>query len=512
MDSFKVYLPSNACPNLFPDNTPTDYRIRFDKPIDLDGKWEVGAESVFYSSRINDEKERTQIRLNVETRENRLMNSLYPYEFNIPDSGIYAGLWNGYRGISPKNFEKEGSKIQSVLDTLNNMNYDMLTEKTIRETGKLFRFYLNDNGVVLYESKDRSFVLQITNHMAHILGFSYATVFYGTHLTAISVPQQPKRTLEKGDYLLRYMHLICQETSQRLYLKPFGVAFDGKKETVLALWKQAVTSVVKISAEFSSSNKLILHNHVSTIGMRFSPHFAERFYQLAPFFGRGSRWAGNAANLNTEKTEEEHWYITLYTEHLATIRKSVFSDFSLDFYPWRYNSMKQILHLINSQIETFLRKELTVHFYDAEKHRFLLTLDDTTEHCKLTLGPWLSSCNLSKNLSYLLGFKHEEIREQESFGTRKVDSLSNHSRQLHVLSNVMQPTSYGKHQRQILCDFLHTQNVRPITGKRFNPISYHPVARNGIDMIRIQLTDDLYNNISIQDAATIVTLYFRKVK
>ena len=48
MDAFKVYLPSNACPTLFPDNTATNYRTRFDKPIALDGAWEVGVGSTVF--------------------------------------------------------------------------------------------------------------------------------------------------------------------------------------------------------------------------------------------------------------------------------------------------------------------------------------------------------------------------------------------------------------------------------------------------------------------------------
>ena len=95
---------------------------------------------------------------------------------------------------------------------------------------------------------------------------------------------------------------------------------------------------------------------------------------------------------------------------------------------------------------------------------------------------------------------------------REVDSLANHSRQLHVLSNVSKPTAYGNHQRQILSEFLHKQQTLPMIEKRFNPIRYHPVARNNIDMIHVQVTDDDYRPISIQNAATIVTLYFRQIK
>ena len=77
MDAFKVYLPSNACPVLFPDNTATDYRTRFDKAIDLSGSWEVGVGSIAYSSRINDEKERAQVQFNVTAPKEVTINSLH---------------------------------------------------------------------------------------------------------------------------------------------------------------------------------------------------------------------------------------------------------------------------------------------------------------------------------------------------------------------------------------------------------------------------------------------------
>ena len=67
MDSFKVYLPSNVSNHLYPENSPCNYRTRFGQPIDLDGHWEVGLESILYSTNINDESEKAQIDFEVKT-------------------------------------------------------------------------------------------------------------------------------------------------------------------------------------------------------------------------------------------------------------------------------------------------------------------------------------------------------------------------------------------------------------------------------------------------------------
>ncbi|MEL7181543.1 MAG: hypothetical protein AAFN63_17235 [Pseudomonadota bacterium] len=512
MESFKVYLPSNACPHLFPDNTPTDYRIRFDKPIDLNGQWEVGVESVLYSSRINDDKERSEIVLNVETTVDKTVNSLYPYEFitTSPDPDI--GVWKGFRGIVPTYFETDFTKIESVIKTLNDMNYDMLNPEKERKNGHIFYFSLDKDNHVEYECSDSTgFVLQLTNEMAKLLGFDYVSVLYGRKMKALLQPQFDKKDpLKQGAYLLRYLNTNVQESQKRIYLKVFGAPFVGKEDALLKLWEKTVTSSWKIKAEFKSE-KLILHNWNAGIGIRFSPEFSNRFCHPAPFFGKGSRWAFQAPKWTEGTIEQEQWYVDIYTEKMETTEQKAVIDVSLELYPWRSASMKKLIYLINTKMVSLLKLNLE-NKYDAAKYRFELTFDDVSGHCNLILGPMLHSCNLSKNLSYLLGFKSDEIRERASSGVRKADSLTNHSRQLHLISNVIQPTAYGKHQRQILCDFLHVRDLKPITGKRFDPISYHPVARSGIDMIHLRLTDDTYNNISIQDATTIVTLYFRKVK
>ena len=44
--------------------------------------------------------------------------------------------------------------------------------------------------------------------------------------------------------------------------------------------------------------------------------------------------------------------------------------------------------------------------------------------------------------------------------------------------------------------------------KLFNPIVYLPVMTNFIDMIQIQLTDKLHQQLPIKDSKTIVTLLF----
>ena len=67
MDSFRVYLPSNASMNLFPDNKPSDYKIQMNRPLQLNGNWEVGVENVCYHSAIANTSESETLTVRTQT-------------------------------------------------------------------------------------------------------------------------------------------------------------------------------------------------------------------------------------------------------------------------------------------------------------------------------------------------------------------------------------------------------------------------------------------------------------
>ena len=506
MDTLKVYLPSNACPTLFPDNTASDYRTRFDKAIELDGKWEVGVGSIAYSSHINDKKERAQINFKAFATQVVPINTLYTYTYYTTDKG----LWKGFDGVSSPLPERDSSKIESVIHALNEVSVSMV-EPNDKYGGQMhaFSFYLNKKtNRVQYDSYDPGIVLQLTSTLGYVLGFGYKTVFSGTkRIVAGSAPRTLKDDMKEGDYLVGYMNTVTQQKKSRINIKRHGEAFKGGEAAFLALWKDKITSQVDIRAEFKKG-KLVLHNYRRDVGMTFSPDFAATFAIPHPFFGKGSRWAEVGCVWSDDKSEEE-WFIEIYTTELATteVDKAIYVPTTI--FPWRSKTIKGLLNKINMKAKYALQDALKGG-YDSTRHHVHFSMNTSSNHCRFTQGHSLVT-KISPNLLHLLGFSEEVIINVNVMGTREVDALSNHSRQLHLISNVIQPTAYGKHQRQILCDFLHTQTAEPIMEKRFDPINYHPVARNTIDMIHLQLTDDAYNPVSIEDVNTIVTLYFRKV-
>ena len=505
MDSFKVYLPSNACPEFFPNNTSTDYYTRFDKPINLHGQWEVGMESITYSSHINDEKEKALMHFFVKSKEVKTVNSLFPYEFiTTPQT-----QWKGFKGIMPNVFETNSTKIDSILDTLNAMNRQMLMPQKLAVHGRIFQFTFDEDKHVVYTCQSQGFTLQLTNRLSQLLGFGYQTVMSEATITAVEKPLTYEMLLTEGDYFMRYMHTAVQEFKGRIYIKKMEEnVTEMSEESFLMLWKQNVTPHLKVTADFKSG-KLVLTNNSANVGITFSKDFGDTFFMKDAFFGSGTRWSTFKSSMKSNH-DSKTWYIDIFTTKLGLTHENKYQHLSTSLYPWRCKTKRKVLYLLNSQAQSLLKDALK-EAYDAKKHNFQFSLE-LNETCKLELGPWVAWCYFSKNLSYLLGFPDHIISGRYSFGVREVDSLANHSRQLHVLSNVIKPTAYGNHQREILSEFLHKQQTLPMIEKRFNPIRYHPVARNNIDMIHVQVTDDDYKPISIRNAATIVTLYFRQVK
>ena len=502
MDFFKVYLPSNACQDSFPSNTPADYTTRFDKPIALDGKWEVGVERIAYSSHINDKKERATIDFNVTAKKPVTVNEISTFKFKTTANG----KWNGYEGVGPRQFSKDSTHVDSILESLNLMGYDMLTP-IFRERGhRIFVFTLNEDGHVVYRCYDHNFSLCLTPRMAQVLGFSYKNYFCGDVTVTAPHAVRVNEPLARSDYFLYYMSTSAQENFKRITLKEPGEVFDGRKETFIKLWNEKFHNIANIQPEFVN-NKLVLHCFESELGYVLSFDITKTFnYYSSVRFGRSEEWSNGNVHLDQDHTNS-HWYVDLYSTKMDMTTINGRYYLSLKVYPWHHKSVTKLLRYINNQSRILLRRHLK-QSYDNRKHYFHLSLEETN-HCTLRKGYGLMVF-FSKNLSYLLSFPDVAILNSISYGVREVQSLGKHSRQLHLLSNIIQPTAYGKHQRHILCDFLHKASTQRIIEKRFHPISYHPLPRNIIDRINLQLVDDDYLPIVIEDVKTIVTLYFRK--
>ena len=218
MDSFKVYLPSNACPLIFPNNTPTDYHTRFDKPIDVEGSWEVGLASIAYAQ-INDEEEAAYIKYRYMLPPEKIPNvpiiERYPFPYVLNEQG----KWAGFVGMGIK--EAKSDNINDILNTLNEAGANL-----VKNHQSPFRFFLNDQDKVVYEGFDPDLTLQIMNKLGTALGFSYVTVFSGK-TQVISKYERQQVTLSPEDYFLLYFNTSITKKKTRIYLKREGVCYGG---------------------------------------------------------------------------------------------------------------------------------------------------------------------------------------------------------------------------------------------------------------------------------------------
>jgi len=81
MESFKLVLPSNASYEHFPNNTSSHYKTYLHNPIQLEGQWEVAAESIYYSANIENEQEKGSFHFRVISKNYVPINNVYSWQF-----------------------------------------------------------------------------------------------------------------------------------------------------------------------------------------------------------------------------------------------------------------------------------------------------------------------------------------------------------------------------------------------------------------------------------------------
>ena len=508
MESFKVYLPSNASTAVFPSNTPTSYRTQFEKDIRLEGDWEVGVESIFYSSHIEEEREKATINFLVNAEPAITVNSIYPFEFKFSSKNE----WLGYKALEPEIIAKDPNNIEKILDCLNNLNNIILTREKQMVYGRVFQFDMNDKGEVFYTGYCNSFTLELSCYLSDVLGFSYRIIFSGRRVIKSFAPRKPgERELTRQDYQVKYFDASVLQREKRIVIKKASEDFQVSKKYFLDHWKAVVCDEAgyDIQAEFNDQNRLILHNYREDLGIEFSPEFAETFGHKFSFYGKGSRWAFEATDFNrNDEFANEEWYIDIYNNKPDMTNTSVAYNILLKIYPWKFSETDKLMTFINEAASRKV-KQVIKEAYEEEGHRFELSRE--RQQCKLHLGKKVKA-KFSKNLSFLLGFDRRIFRTDVTTAVREPSSLLYRERKLLLFTDVIKPTPFGKDSLPILQDFVHVSKAHEMIEKRFHPVIYLPVSTNIIDSIQMQLTDEMRQPVQIFDSKTIVSLYFRKVE
>ncbi len=495
MSSFKLYLPSNACPEVYPNNTPTDFRTAFNKPLVLEGQWEVGLESISYSPQIHDDTQRAHMLLKVGKAKRALLNDEYAYHYrlNVDNS------WPGYNGVIPPVFESDPNKIDNVLNTLNSLNDQMLT------SGTAFHFRYHFVRDVVFEPYDENLFIRLTPRLASVLGFRHLNTMGRHEFSSPFVRNAAKGTLTQEDYRVCYLNTYLQR-EETFTLKWNNTPFDGKKNTFLGMWRSAIPYKVDVAIK---DKTLSVTKHDETIAIEFSHSLQRACHRTMPIIGKDANVGTKALQFDKKNDfTNDHWYVTVYRTDMSTVRHYIYRDIPLSLMPWRSNTIRELLHTINRKVAKTLKRKL-MRSYHQGRHLFSLKLQ-TSQHVKLTLGKRLE-VEFSPKLAHLLGFSQDRLQRREIIAPREVDALFNRARQLHVLTNIIQPTAVGNQQVQILRDFVHQSTQENMSVKYFDTISYIPLRINRIDSIHMQLVNDMMETVKIKDAKTLITLYFRKV-
>ena len=507
MSSFKLYLPSNACPDVYPNNTPADFRTVLDKPIELEGNWEVGLESICYSSQIHDdESEKATITLITLKVHRPLMNVDHKirYRLNSDDS------WAGFLGVKPRRFESNLLNVETVLRTLNSLN-DLIVM-----SGSVFQFSLNEYGHIAYECSDPAFFINLRPHLAYLLGF-YTNTSFGdcTLITPRKMAAFSPRTreermvraLEWEDYHVRYLHTELQTPIGTITVKRNGEPFDGSRESLMKMWQTHLA--YSITLEFKVTGELILKGFKNDLAFVFSPAMQRAFYLQGPLIGESrmmSSWPFHLSKFTN--ATNEHWYVTVYSTKMRTKRVVERVAHPLSITPRQFNTISELLISINGKMKTKLVENLKHNYHSGRHHCSLRLLP--SRHITLRLGKRIE-LEFSRNLAHLLGFPTSRLFRYLTQAEREVDNIFNRSRQLHVMTNIVQATAVGGRQQKILCDFLHNPSREMVSVKHFDTISYIPVSQNRIDRIHIQIADDYNECVRLKDVKTLLTLYFRKI-
>ena len=491
MESFKLVLPSNASNDHFPKNNPAHYQTRLHNPIQLDGKWEVAAESIYYSSNIEIKEESAVLDLTTEHKEEVLVNDIYKWKFKMSPNKT----WMGYKGV-------ELPEVKSTFEFIDALNSLDLVNKT---EPPLFSFTRDSNNNVIYRGSSPNFSIEISSPMAKALGFNRHHVTFtglGPYKSEVACKDEPI----KSKQLVYFFHSFLVQQEKLITLKYPGERCTRRR--LLTLWNERVRPYTETNMEFTKHGKVILHHLTNDKAIIFSPELGDAIDHYKPLIHRQTRWSFRYFDF-PRRMIKKHWFLEIYNMKMQTVIQKHSQHVSLNFQPRSFSTVDHMITFINEKVISMLKAKLKDNFH-AEKHAFSLTRKDS--RVSINLGTWLQlSC--SRNVSLMLGFEEVNFNAGKHEGIFIPHDSRSRVQRVLLMTDVIESISYGNHRLQILQDFVHNIHGRgDIIEKRFQPLSFVPLKRNYIDTISIQLVNEYHQQITATDVKTVVILHFQRLK
>ena len=501
-DSFLVYLPSNASMYKFPNNTPSDYQVELNRPIQLSGEWEVGVSSVCYDSAIENKDTIEEISISATAFD---MIPLNDADYEFPYNVTKDGKWN-YDPIQldADNFNLDD--MNSIVNILNSGNSKLMKDKNQKVYDVNILKWGMQKSFYQFKSKTSGLTIKLPPKLSVHLGFGH-----GQHLTqrkvANSAKQDYKNAITKTSF---YMHAFDEnlvECEEHIILKPKGVkALTGND--LVRRWNETITNKYGEKVEVKH-NKMILHKYNSKLTFIFSAAFKRTSTFYTAIIGRGSFYGIDKIARSNNATNEE-WSVYVYADRLKRVpAKPIMYNYSLPVTPRREPTVNAFIQVLNPMLENKLKEALDSK-YNTKLHNISFSIED--QRVVLQQGTHMK-CRLSSNLMKMFGFSQQILVDTHHKSLEPPMTLDKREQYLYIESDLIPPVLFGDKKEYILRDFVHDKDASyGIIEKNFYPIFFHPVIKQTIPSISIKITNALRECIHLRETKSLIVLVFRKAK
>ena len=500
MESLRVFLPSNASMDVFPNNKPSDFKIELNPPLHLEGEWEVGVENVCYHSAIANLEEMERITLMARTYAPLSMNEVFDYSYVLTKDG----KWN-YDWIQLESSYYGDIDALKIIDTLNSGN-DLIMKN---QKKKVYQFHFtHSRNKIWYAFKSYSsgFALRLNDDLLLHLGFGHAGHVFNTD-TADKTKVDKTNLIQKTNYQIKMFDASVVACEERIILK----ARDEDALSLTALVKRWNDTVGEKYGELATdkNDTFTLNKKNNKLVLFFSTSLRHivRFY--SPIIGNGT-FSGVAPYVFSKEASKDEWYVDVYGDRIKTLRQHE-KEFKpvMDIPVRQYSTVHELIRKANPFMVNFLKVVLKDK-YDEKQHHVSFSIRN--QRTILKLGSEVK-LHLTKHFATLFGFPYQTFTEPRTLSVESPMTLDKREQHLYIQSDLIEPVSFGDRKEYIMRDFIHDKDGSyGIMEKMFEPILYHPVVKQSIPTISLRITNGLRETIHLRDTKTLVTLIFRKAK
>jgi hypothetical protein len=487
--------------NKFPKNKPSDYRVELNRPLHLEGEWEVGVSSICYDSNIQNVNDLEEMILTPRTHDGITMNNAFQFPYNLTSDG----KWN-YEWIQIKSDSYEPFGNEKIIKAFNSGNTSIMKNKN-QKAYEFTIYHWSGRQFLRFHSFTKGLTLRLDSEFYPHLGFGH-----GLHLTSIATANVRKvysNRINKFHYRFKIFDEDVVECEERIILKKRGVQPLSLIELVKR-WNETVGKKYgeKIMAD---KNKLVIQKYNDKLTVYFSPTLRHFVRHYTPIIGSGVVYASHEYHTKADSVNDE-WWVDIYGDRIKKIYQSYEeSKVAINIMPRLYHTVESFIHVVNPYIQQKL-KHVMKSKYDVKTHHISFSIEN--QRVVLKLGDDIQ-CQLSKNLKKLFGFSMLQtvFAAAHTIGIETPMTLDKHEQHLYIQSDLILPISVGEKKEYILRDFIHDKDASyGIVEKMFESIFYHPVVKQTIPSIAIKITNGLQECIHVKDTKSLITLVFRKTK